>query len=80
LAWAIDQAHVSEVNLMSSKYPLSVNRHIARPWAERLQSLGERIVAATEQMLQRASNKDGSLIPIPVRAVGPRRTDRSRRQ
>ena len=64
---------------MSSKYPLSVNRHMARPWAERLRSLGERIVAATEQMLQRASNKEGSLIPIPVRAAGQRRTDRPQR-
>ena len=65
---------------MSSRQPLSVDRHIARPWAERLKSLGERIVAATEQMLQGAFNKGGSLVPIPVRVVDRRRIDRSRRQ
>jgi hypothetical protein len=66
---------------MSSKYPLSADRHVARSWAEHLiKSLGDRIVTATEQMLQRASDQGGTLIPVPVRVVGRRRTDRSQRQ
>lgn len=56
---------------MSRKYPMSFYRHIERRWAE--------IVVATERALQRMFDRDGSLIPIPVRAVADqRRPDRRR--
>ena len=49
---------VSEVDLMTSKYLLSLLREIA---------------AAAELALQGAFSTDGSLTPIPVRAVEDRR-------
>jgi len=57
---------------MSSRY-LGVYRRIERQWAERIKSLSGQIVVATEQTLQRIFNNDGSLIPVPVRAVVDRR-------
>ena len=66
---------------MSVKYPLSVHRSIGRQWAERIKSLRQirgQIVVATERMLQRLFNNNGSLIPVPVRTVVDRRLDRPR--
>lgn len=59
---------------MSSKYPL--NLRIEAAWAERIKSLGQiqsQIVVATERALQRLFNNEGSLIPIPIRAIVNRR-------
>ena len=56
---------------MSGTYPMRLHR------TERIQSLRQihgQIVVAIERTLQRMFNRDGSLIPIPVRAV----TDRQR--
>jgi hypothetical protein len=67
---------------MSGEYLLSFQRRIERYWAERINSLRQirgQIVVATERILQRAFNDEGSLIPVPVRAVvGRRQIDRSR--
>ena len=68
---------VSEVDLMSGKYPLSL---LERRLAERIQSLGQirsQIVVATERTLQRFFNNESALIPIPVRTVD-RRLDQCR--
>lgn len=74
--------HVSEVDLMTGKYPSSFYRRVERSWAGRIKSLRQirgQIVVATERTLQRMFNRDGSLIPIPVRAVSDRqRRDRGR--
>jgi hypothetical protein len=67
------QKRVSEVDLMSAKYPLSVHRRVERQWAERFKSLSGRIVVATERTLQRVFNNKGSLLPVPVRTVVSRR-------
>src|ERR1700726_5339008 len=67
---------VSEVDLMSAIYPLSVHRRIERQWAERTNSLRQirgQDVVGTERTLQRVFNNDGSLIPVPVTAVVDRR-------
>jgi hypothetical protein len=73
---------VSEVDLMSAKYPLSIHRDIERRWAERIKSLKQirgLVVAATERAMQRAFSNEGSLIPVPVRTVADRRQlERSR--
>jgi hypothetical protein len=64
---------------MSAIYPLSVRRRPVRKWAERFKTLRGQLVVATERMLQRVFNNDGSLIPAPVRTVVDRRPlDRSR--
>jgi hypothetical protein len=68
---------VSEVDLVSAKYPLSADRRVERQWAERFKSLSGRI-GATARTLQRVFNNEGSLILVPVRTVaGRRRIDRS---
>ena len=67
------QKRVSEVDLMSAKYPLSVHRRVERQWAERFKSLSGRIVVATGRTLQRVFNNEGSLLPVPVRTVAERR-------
>jgi hypothetical protein len=76
------QERVSEIDLMSAIYPLSVHRRIERQWAERINSLRQihgEIIVGTERTLQRVFNNDGSLIPVPVRAVvDPRQLDQSR--
>lgn len=54
---------------MSGKYPTSFQRRVERRWAKR----SGQIVAAIERTLQRLFNRDGSLIPIPVRAAADRR-------
>lgn len=67
---------VSEVDLMSDRYPLSFHRRIERQWAEWMKSLGlfgGQLLVATERTLQRAFNDDGSPIPVPVRTVVDRR-------
>jgi hypothetical protein len=67
---------VSEIDLMSAIYPLSVHRRIERQWAERINSLRQihgQIVVGTERTLQRVFNNDGSLIRVPIRAVVDRR-------
>lgn len=59
---------------MSSKYSLNVR--IEAAWAERIKSLGKiqsQIFVATERALQRLFNNEGSLIPIPIRAIVNRR-------
>src|ERR1700686_750472 len=69
-------APVSEVDLMSAIYPLSVHRRIERQWAERTNSLRQirgQGVVGTERTLQRVFNNDGSLIPVLVTAVVDRR-------
>jgi hypothetical protein len=61
---------------MSAIYPLSVHRRIERQWAERINSLTQirgQIVVGTERTLQHVFNNDGSLTPVPVRAVVDRR-------
>ena len=67
------QKRVSEVDLMSAKYPLSGHRRVERQWAERFKSLSGRIVVATGRTLQRVFNNEGSLLPVPVRTVVNRR-------
>jgi hypothetical protein len=62
----------SEVDLMTALYPLNVHRRIERQWAERIKSLRQihgQIIVATERTLEHVFNNDGSLIPVPVRAV-----------
>src|ERR1700694_4456061 len=73
---------VSEVDLMSATYSLSVHRRIEAQWTERINSLrqihGQNVVG-TERTLQRVFNNDDSLIPVPVRAIVDRRQlDQSR--
>lgn len=61
---------------MSGKYPKNFQPRTERRWAER----SGQIVAAIERTLQRLFNRDGSLIPIPVKAaVDRRRVDRRSR-
>jgi hypothetical protein len=73
---------VSEVNLMSAMLLLSFHRRVERRLTEldnSLRGIRDRIVAATERALQRLFGNEGSLVPIPVRAVvRPRRPDPSR--
>ncbi|MGA7999190.1 MAG: DUF1488 domain-containing protein [Bradyrhizobium sp.] len=55
---------------MSAVYPLSIHRRVERQWAERINSQRQiRGLATTATTLQCAFNNDGSLIPVPVRAV-----------
>ena len=67
---------------MSAIYPMNVRRRIERQWIEGIKSLRQinsKIVAAAERTLQKISNNDGSLVPVPVRAVvDRRRLDQSR--
>jgi hypothetical protein len=62
--------------------PLSFRRRAERKWAEcikLLRRMGDQVVVATKRTLQSAINRDGSLIPIPVRIVVERRRwDQSR--
>jgi hypothetical protein len=61
---------------MSAIYPLSVHRRIEQQWAERIKSLRQlhgQITVGTERTLQRVFKNDGSLIPVPIRAVVDRR-------
>ena len=73
---------VSEVDLMSAVYPLSILRRIERQWAKRVKSLGKirgQIVAATERTLQHVISNEGTPIPVPVRTgIDRRQLDRSR--
>jgi hypothetical protein len=73
---------VSEVDLMSAIYPLSVHRRIDRQWAERINSLRQihgQVVVETERPLQGVFNNDDSVIPVPVKAaVDRRQLDQSR--
>ena len=73
---SLTQERVSEVDLMSAIYPLSVHRRIEQQWAERIKSLRQihgHVFVATERTLQHVFNNDGSLIPVRVRAVVDRR-------
>ena len=61
---------------MSASYLSSVHGRIQRQWGERIKSLRQlhgQIVVATKRTLQHVFNNDGSLIPVPVRAVVTRR-------
>ena len=61
---------------MSGTYPMSLHRRTESRRAKRIQSLRQihgQIVVAIERTLQRMFNRDGSLIPIPVKAVADRR-------
>jgi hypothetical protein len=52
------------------------HRRIERQRGERMKSLRQiygQVIVAIERALQRVFNKDGSLIPIPVRTVVDRR-------
>jgi hypothetical protein len=84
-AYLIDesaQERVSEVDLMSGKYPFSFQRRIERQWAERIKSLRQitgQSAVATAQRLRHVFSHDGSLILVPVRTVvDRRRLDRQR--
>jgi hypothetical protein len=72
---------VSEVDLMSPIYPLSVHRRIERQWAERIKSLRQtrgKLVLATERTVQRVFNNTGPPIPVHSRSVVQRQQlDRS---
>jgi hypothetical protein len=59
--------HVSEVDPMSGKYPLNFLRRVS---AGRILS---QIGAAIARTLSQAIDNEGSLVPIPVRAVAARR-------
>jgi hypothetical protein len=53
--------HLSEVDLMSAIYPLSIHRRIERQWAQRIDALKRtrgQIVAGTERAMQRVFNND----------------------
>jgi hypothetical protein len=63
---------ISEVDLMSAIYPLSVHRRVERQWAQRIDSL-RRSLAGTEKALQRVFNNDGALVGVPESAVADRR-------
>ena len=57
---------------MSDELPLSLHRRIKRRWAKSttpLRQISGQVVLATERTLRRMFNRDGSLVPIPVRAV-----------
>ena len=75
------EERVSEVDLMSAIYPLSVHRRIERQWAERVNSQRQihgQIVIGTKPTLQRVFNNK-SLVPVPVRAIVDRQQlDQSR--
>jgi hypothetical protein len=61
---------------MSGIDPINLHRRTESRQAERIQSLRQihgRIVVAIGRALQRMFDRDGSLIPIPVRAVADRR-------
>src|ERR1700733_9187004 len=76
----LTQEHVSEVDLMSAIYPLSIQRRIERRWAERINSLRQtQIGAGTERTPQRVFNHEDLVIPVPLRTIADRRQpDRSR--
>ena len=59
--------HVSEVDPMSGKYPSNLLRRVS------VAGILRQIGAAIARTLQRAVDGEGSLIPIPVRAVTARR-------
>jgi hypothetical protein len=72
------QERVSGVDLMSSlmsdligsRYAMSLHRRMERQRVECTRSLrrfADLILAATERSLKRAFNRDGSLLPVPVR-------------
>lgn len=61
---------------MSGIYPVSLHRRIEGWRVERIQSLRQirgQIVVAIERTLQRLFNRDGSLIPIRVKAAADQR-------
>lgn len=64
------KASVRLTRCVAKKNPMD-RRHIERWWVE--------IVVATERVLQRMFYRDGSLIPIPVRAIVDRRRPDRRR-
>ena len=67
---------VSEVDLMSGKYPMSLHRRTDSRQVKRIQSLRQirdQIVVSIARTLHRIFNRDGALIPIPVKAVADRR-------
>ena len=66
------QERVSEVDLVSGRFPESFLRGIERQWAGSMKSLEQirdQIVAAVERALPGAFNDKGSLVPIPVRTI-----------
>jgi hypothetical protein len=70
------QKRVSEVDLMSDRYP----SRIERQWDECMKSLklfGGEILLATERTLGRAFSNDDSLIPVPIR-IGANQQRRER--
>ena len=73
---------VSEVDLMSRAYPISLHRRTECRRTERIHPLRQihgQIFVAVERTLQRMFNRDGSLVPIPVRTVDRQRLDRRSR-
>jgi len=61
---------------MKAIYLSGFRRRIEEQWAERIElqrKLSGQIVTATEQTLLHVFNNEGSLIPVPIRAVMDRR-------
>jgi hypothetical protein len=68
---------VSEVDQMSTIYPVSVHRRIERQWANRMKSLQSRMVIAAEKKLRRAFKEDSLLKSVEAAAIGGPTTIRS---
>jgi hypothetical protein len=69
----LTQERVSEVDLMSAIYPLSVHRRVEKQWADRMKSLTQirtHIVDVAERTLQSAFDEP---IPVKIRMVADRR-------
>jgi hypothetical protein len=65
---------------MSGSYPSSLFRRIERQWVKKAKSL-EKMFGKIAAVIERTSDRDGVLIPVPVRAVvNRRRLDRSQQR
>jgi hypothetical protein len=57
---------------MSDQFPSSLHSRLERRWTKHIKSLRQlhdQVVLVTERTLQRMFNGDGSLVPVPARAV-----------
>ena len=57
---------------MSDQFPSSLHSRIERRWTKHikfLRQLHDQVVLVTERILQHMFNGDGSLVPVPVRAI-----------
>jgi len=74
--FVLTQERVSEVDLTSAIYPLSIQRRIERRWAERINSLRQihsQIVAGSKRSSERIFNNADAVNPVPVRTIADRR-------